>query len=84
VEGKHAAPRKISMVKYRAGMGQQQMDPVIVTAPDPVTHLVDLDAGEMALAGLHLPPSAAGQMFPALPDTVADPDTDSEEKDDDL
>ncbi len=82
MEGVKSEPRKISMVKYRAEIGQQQMAPVIITPPDPVTHLVNLDAGEMALAGLSLPPSAAGQMFPELPDPHADPDTDSEEGDD--
>jgi KaiC/GvpD/RAD55 family RecA-like ATPase len=86
VEGTGSESRKIQMTKYRAEIGQRQMDPVIVTAPDPVTHLVDLDAGEMALAGMHLPSSvAAGQMFPELPDTHADPDTDKDsEEDDDL
>jgi KaiC/GvpD/RAD55 family RecA-like ATPase len=82
VDGTKSDPRKISMEKYRAEIGQVQMETVIVTTPDPVTHLVELDAGEMALAGLHLPPTAIGQLFPALPDTLADPDTDSEEDDD--
>jgi KaiC/GvpD/RAD55 family RecA-like ATPase len=84
MEGVRSDPRKISIVKYRAEIGQTQMAPVILTAPDPVTHLVELDTGEMALAGMSLPASAAGQMFPDMPDTHADPDTeaDSEEGDD--
>lgn len=85
MEGVRSDPRKITVLKYRAEIGQQQMAPVILTPPDPVTHLVDLDAGEMSLAGLSLPASAAGQMFPALPDTHSDPDTDSDsEEGDDL
>lgn len=73
--------RTISMVKYRAARGQHQMNPVIVTAPDSVTHLVDLDLGAMTLASLHVPARAA---FAPLPTAHEDPDvtTDSESEDD--
>ncbi len=85
VEGTGIEERKIKMVKYRAGMGQVMMNPVVVTAPDSVTHLVSLDTGAMTLAGLHLPPSAAAAAFTDVPDPHEDPDTsDSEDEDDDL
>lgn len=76
--------REVRMVKYRAARGQHQMNPVIIGAPDDVTHLVDLDTGAMTLAGMTLPPGYAGAVFPDLPDAVDDPDTDSEQEDDDL
>jgi hypothetical protein len=82
VEGTGLDPRKVSMVKYRAARGQVMMPPVIVTAPDDVTHLVSLDLGEMTLAGLHLPAGAAAAAFTDVPDTYETPDTDSEEDDD--
>lgn len=69
--------RHIEMTKYRAGRGQQAMSPIIITQPDSVTHLVDVDAGAMTLAGLQLPPSVGGQMFDAMPDTYEEPNTDS-------
>lgn len=47
--------RHVEMVKYRAGRGQQEMSPVIVTDADPVTHLSEVDLGAMSLAGLPLP-----------------------------
>lgn len=73
--------RKVSMVKYRAARGQRMMDPVIITPPDDVTHLVELDLGAMSLAGLRLPPGAA---FTPLPNPTTAPVTDSDEEDDDL
>lgn len=84
--------RTIRMVKYRQhrdlqGKFTNQMDPVILGQPDTVTHLVGLDAGAMALAGMHVPPTAgASALFPDLPDTYEDPDTDtdSDEEDEDL
>lgn len=74
--------RKVEMVKYRAGLNQTEMEPVIVTAPDSVTHLVDLDLGAMTLAGMHLPAGAAAQAFPALPPTYEEADTDSDSGED--
>lgn len=76
--------RKIEMVKYRAGLGQTEMSPVIVGAPDSVTHLVDLDLGQMTLAGMNIPASMAGAAFTSLPETneSADTDSDSGEEDD--
>lgn len=78
--------RSLRMVKYRAARGQKQMDPVVITAPDNVTHLVELDLGAMTLAGMHLPPGAAAAAFTDMPDTHEEPDTDSDsgEEDDDL
>lgn len=86
VTGTGLEPRRVQMVKYRAARGQQQMDPVIVTAPDSVTHLVDLDIGGMTLANLKLPQGLlAASAFPDLPDTHAAPDTErDDEEDDDL
>lgn len=74
--------RKIEMVKYRAGLNQVEMPPVIVTAPDPVTHLVDLDVGSMTLAGMRIPSSAGAAAFTAIPDTFEDADTDSDSGED--
>lgn len=82
VEGTNADPRKIRMIKYRAARGQVQMNPVVVTAPDVATHLVDLDFGEMQLAGMQLPPSAAAQAFTPMPEPTEAPDTESDEEDD--
>lgn len=78
-EGTGSEPRKIRMVKYRAAMGTHQMNPVIVTAPDDVTHLVDLDTGAMTMEGMALPPSVIAQAFTAIPDPVQEPETDSED-----
>lgn len=72
--------RSIDMVKYRAALGQKQMHPVIITAPDAVTHLVDLELGAMALAGMHLPASAGAAAFTVMPDVHQAPDTDSEDE----
>lgn len=81
--------RHVRMVKYRQARGQTQMNPVVLTAPDATTHLVDLDIGAMTLAGYSLPVGsvAAAAAFPALPDQINEPDTDSDsplEGDDDL
>lgn len=76
--------RSVRMVKYRAARGQVQMNPVVVTAPDNVTHLVGLDLGAMQLAGMHLPSGAAAQAFTAMPAPTEEPDTESDEEDDDL
>lgn len=75
--------RHIKMVKYRAARGQKEMTPVIIGAPDPVTHLVDLDIGAMTLAGMHLPASRGAEAFPEMPDTYDEPDTDSDSGEED-
>lgn len=79
------SPRHIRMVKYRAAPGQHQMSPVIVGAPDPTTHLIDLDTGSMTMNGLTLPPSAVAMAFPdthEAPDTTTSDDLDGLEEDD--
>lgn len=73
--------RSVRMVKYRAARNQHQMNPVVVTAPDDVTHLVDLDLGEMTLAGMQLPIGAIAGAF-ALPDPTEEPDIDSDSEED--
>lgn len=55
--------RSVRMVKYRALRGQHQMKEVCIGAPDPVTHLVDLDLGAMTLKGLSHPANVTA-MFP--------------------
>lgn len=84
VEGTGTDSRKIRMVKYRAARGQVQMNPVVVTAPDDVTHLVELDFGAMQLQGMALPAGAAAQAFTVMPEQTQAPDTESDEEDDDL
>jgi hypothetical protein len=84
VEGTGADQRKIRMVKYRAARGQVQMNPVVVTKPDDVTHLVSLDFGAMQLAGMQLPSGAVAQAFTEMPETNEVPDTESDEEGDDL
>jgi archaellum biogenesis ATPase FlaH len=82
-----AGERTVQVTKYREAKGQHKMSPVVVTAPDDVTHLVDLDLGAMALAGMKIPAGMVGSAaFPDLPDTHEEPetDTDSDEEDDDL
>lgn len=80
--------RTVRMTKYRAARGMTQMDPVIITAPDSVTHLCDVDTGAMAMQGMRLPNGMAAQAFTVLPDTHDDPDistdSDSDEEDMDL
>lgn len=70
------------MEKYRAARGQKQMDPVVISAPDDVTHLVGLDVGAMTMAGLALPAGVAAQMF-TLPDPHEIADIESEDGEDD-
>lgn len=72
--------RTYQMLKYRAGIGQRMMDPIMVSEPDSVTHLVSLDTGQMALAGMKVPGAA---VFAPLPDAHAAPDTDSDSPDED-
>jgi hypothetical protein len=84
VEGTGTEQRKVKMVKYRAARGQTQMNPVVVSAPDDVTHLVELDFGAMQLAGMPLPAGAVAQAFSILPEPTEVPDTDSDEEEDDL
>lgn len=77
VEDPKTGSREMRMVKYRAALGQHQMNPVVLTAPDSVTHLVELDAGGMNLAGMTLPPQVAASMnFPPLPNATSAPDLD--------
>lgn len=76
--------RNVEMTKYRAARGQDQMTPRVITAPDAVTHLVDLNLGAMTLEGMHLPPGSAAAAFTDVPDPIAAPDTGSDEEDDDL
>lgn len=77
--------RHMDMTKYRAALGQHQMKPAVLTAPDAVTHLVDLDLGAMSLAGMQLPTGAAAAAFTSLPDIHEAPDTtDSDEEDEEL
>jgi archaellum biogenesis ATPase FlaH len=83
--------RHLRMVKYRQhrdaqGVFTSQMDPVIVTVPNAVSHLVELDLGAMTLAGLQLPAGAAAAAFTDMPETYEAPDTDSDSQmeDDDL
>lgn len=75
--------RRVDVEKYRAAMGQAPMTPVMITAPDSVTHLVQLDIGAMNLAGLRLPASAGAQMFPdpALANDIPDVSTYDDEED---
>lgn len=84
VEGVGVEPRKVRMVKYRAARNQHQMNPVMLTAPDDVTHLVDLDPGAMSLAGMQIPAGHAAALFANTPAPHEAPDTESEEEDDDL
>lgn len=69
-------PRHVDMEKYRSARGQSQMTSRVLTAPDPITNLVDLDAGGMTLAGYPLPVGLASSMFTSLPDPTAPPDLD--------
>lgn len=82
MEGTGSDPRHIRMAKYREGRGQRQMDPVVLTAPDPKTHLVEVDTGGTIHAGYTLPAHLAAAAFTNVPDPHDDPDTDSGEDDD--
>lgn len=67
--------RTVQIEKYREASGQSMMAPVMVTAPDPVTHLVDVDVAEMNMAGMHVSPAVMAAMgFPPLPDSNDEPD----------
>lgn len=84
-------PRQVRMVKYRQhrdsnSVMTSQMNPVVITEPDNVTHLVGLDLGGMTMAGMSLSSGAVVQTFPDLPTVSEDPDTDSDsgEESDDL
>jgi archaellum biogenesis ATPase FlaH len=85
VETDKVGSRTVRVVKYRGARGQKQMDPVMVTAPDTVTNLVNLDFGAMSIAGMHIPPSAAAAAFTPVPvpheqaDTTADAEDESED-----
>jgi len=83
VEGTGLEERKLRMVKYRAAIGQTMMTPVVVTAPDSVTHLVDLDLGAMTLAGMHLPAGAAAAAFTSMPDINEEADLESDDGEED-
>lgn len=86
--------RTVRMVKYRqhrdavSGKMTHQMNPVVITAPDNVTHLVDVDPGGMTLAGLPLPKKYQAAAFTSLPPEHELPDTSSDNEtevgDDDL
>lgn len=77
--------RHVDMTKYRAALGQKQMPPRILTFPDTVTHLVDLDLQAMAFKGMQLPIGASAAAFTAMPDTHETPETDVDpEEGDDL
>lgn len=89
VPDENSGQRTISIEKYRAQRGKPLagMDPVIVTAPDAVTHLVDIDIPAMNMKGMQLPSAAmASAAFTAMPDAHEEPDTDSDSgmEDDDL
>lgn len=80
-------PRHVDMGKFREARGQVQMTSRVVGPPDPVTRLVQLDAGEMTLAGYPLPVGLIASVFPDVPDATAEPDLDGDseqEKDVDL
>jgi KaiC/GvpD/RAD55 family RecA-like ATPase len=82
VSGTQQDPRKLRMVKYRAAHGQYQMNPVITTKPDDVTHLIDLDYGAMALDGMTLPQGVSAQAFPPLPDSFDEAELAEDEAED--
>jgi KaiC/GvpD/RAD55 family RecA-like ATPase len=85
--------RTVRMVKYRqhrdaaSNRMTHMMNPVVITAPDNVTHLVDVDPGGMVLASLPLPKKYQGMAFASMPDQHEPADTNSMselEGDDDL
>lgn len=85
IEGTGLDPRKVSVVKYRAALGQSMMQPVIVTAPNATTHLVEIDTGEMTMQAMHLPASAVAAAFEDVPEPQQEADTtDGDDEDDDL
>lgn len=70
--------RLLSVEKYRAGLGQEQMNMLLLASPDDVTHLVDVDITAMQLEGLDLPSALA---FPTPTTPHEAPDTESEDED---
>lgn len=91
INGNSTDPRALRIVKYRqhrdsTGIMTSQMNPAVITEPDSVTHLVELDLGEMTMAGMSLSAGAAVQAFGELPEENEAPDTDSDsgEEDEDL
>lgn len=87
VPDKATQQRHVDMTKYRAALGQTQMKPGVITAPDAVTHLVTLDTGAMTMSGMAVPPSEAAALFSDVPEAHEAPDTNSDtdiEGDDDL
>jgi hypothetical protein len=83
VNGNNTDPRTVRMVKYRShrdttGMMTTQMNPVIISQPDDVTHLVEVDPGAMTMVGMPLSGGAAAAVFSELPPEHEAPDTDSD------
>lgn len=74
--------RKVRMTKYRAGLNQVEMAPVIVTDPDAVTHLVKIDSGAMSMEGMRLPASVAAEAFEEMPEPINEPVYEQAEVDD--
>lgn len=66
----------VSMEKYRGAHGQIEMNPVIITAPDTVTHLVAVDVGAMSMLGMK-PPGGA-PLFEEVHDEHEAPEPDTE------
>lgn len=76
--------RHVSVEKYREALGTTKMTPRVVTAPDAVTHLVDVDTGAMTLAGYPIPPALAAAAFATpMPSPINAPDTESDDLEDD-
>lgn len=85
MEGTGSEERRIRMVKYRAARGQKQMDPLVLSVPDPTTHLVGIDTGATIMAGYSLPASAIAAAFTDVPDPHEAPDTEgTDDEGDDL
>lgn len=87
-QGDHA--RHVDMTKYRQHRGAtgtmtHQMNPVVISKPDDITHLVTLDASGMMLAGHTLPQGTdVADAFPDLPEGFDAPDTTLDSEEDDL
>jgi len=75
--------RTVTVPKYRAARGQTEMEPRIITAPDAVTHLVDLDPQEMTMEGMSLPSNLPAAMFSPLPEQHDEADTETDSVEDD-
>lgn len=78
VKAEENGARRITVEKYRAALGQAKMSPVIIGAPDPVTHLCGVDGGSMALAGLPLPAEYA---FDDVPEPENEPEIEETDMD---